>query len=51
MALSLSKILTWGINVGNGFKPFPTGKTYGLSEIIRRFKIFSSKDINLKFGK
>ena len=38
-------------NVGNGLKPFPTGKTYGLSEIIRGFKTFSSKDINLKFGK
>jgi putative transposase len=37
--------------VGNGFKPFPTTeKIHGLSEIIRGFKTFSSKNINLKFG-
>jgi REP element-mobilizing transposase RayT len=31
--------------VGNGFKPFPT---YGLSEMIRGFKTFSSRKINEK---
>lgn len=34
------------ITVGNGLKPFPTGKNHGLSEIIRGFKTFSSRRIN-----
>lgn len=35
------------MNVGNGFKPFPTGKTqHGLPEIIRGLKTFSSRRIN-----
>ncbi len=33
------------MNVRNGLKPFPT---YGLSEIVRGFKTFSSKYINKK---
>ncbi|MEW6376345.1 MAG: transposase [Thermodesulfobacteriota bacterium] len=33
--------------VGNGLKPFPT---YGLPEIIRGFKTFSSRKINLEIG-
>jgi hypothetical protein len=32
--------------VGNGFKPFPTVKHYGLPEIIHGFKTFSSRGIN-----
>jgi len=40
--------------VGNGLKPFPTKpfptKNHGLSEIIRGFKTFSAKYINLKSG-
>ena len=32
--------------IRNGFKPFPTEKTYWLSEIIRWFKTFSSRKIN-----
>ncbi len=32
--------------VGKGLKPFPT-KTHGLTEIIRGFKTFSSKKINI----
>lgn len=42
-------------NVGNGFKPFPTHddpkptiKNHGLSEIMRGFKTFSSKNINIQ---
>jgi len=31
--------------VGNGFKPFPT---HGLSEMLRGFKTFSSREINKK---
>jgi hypothetical protein len=35
-------------NVGNGLKPFPTHiRCHGLSEIIRGFKTFSSRNINL----
>lgn len=36
------------LNVGNGLKPFPTNteKQYNLSEIVRGFKTFSSKNIN-----
>ncbi|HMW06832.1 MAG TPA: transposase [Leptospiraceae bacterium] len=42
------------IDVGNGFKPFPTlamkpfptGKNQGLPEIVRGFKTFSSRRIN-----
>ena len=33
------------INIRNGFKPFPT---HGLSEFVREFKTFSSKQINQK---
>jgi len=32
--------------VGNGLKPFPTEKKYGLPEIIRGFKTFSARRIN-----
>jgi REP element-mobilizing transposase RayT len=35
------------MNVRNGFKPFPTGKTmHGLPEIISGLKTFSSRRIN-----
>ena len=34
------------INVGAGFKPAPTNKRHGLSEIVRAFKTFSSRYIN-----
>jgi putative transposase len=34
------------INVGAGFKPAPTDKRHGLSEIVRAFKTFSSRYIN-----
>ncbi|MDO8497510.1 MAG: transposase [bacterium] len=34
------------INVGNGLKPFPT-HIYSLSEVIRGFKTFSSKEIRI----
>ena len=39
--------------VGTGLKPVPTVKNHGLSEIIRGFKTFSSRNINnlLKEGK
>src|SRR4030042_6969864 len=33
-------------NVGAGLKPAPTDKRYGLSEIVRAFKTFSSRYIN-----
>ena len=40
-----------GLVVGNGLKPFPTvTKIHGLSEIIRGFKTFSAKNINLLLG-
>jgi REP element-mobilizing transposase RayT len=39
--------IVWINPVGNGLKPFPTGKTnHGLPEIIRGFKTFSSRRIN-----
>lgn len=34
-------------NVGDGFKPSPTQKAHGLSEIIRGFKTFSARKINV----
>ena len=38
------------INVGDGFKPSPTGriivKSHGLTEIVRAFKTFSARKIN-----
>jgi len=33
-------------DVGAGFKPAPTDKRHGLSEIVRAFKAFSSRYIN-----
>lgn len=38
-----------GYGFRNGLKPFPTGG-HGLSEIVRGFKTFSSKNINILLG-
>jgi len=39
-------ILTDTVSVGVGFKPTPTQRVHGLSEIVRGFKTFSARRIN-----
>jgi hypothetical protein len=38
--------ITGPVTVRNGLKPFRTYKQHGLSEIVRAFKTFSSREIN-----
>ena len=46
MHKKINKFYTDNVNKREGYKPSPTDKLYSLSEIIRGFKTFSSKQIN-----